>query len=278
MNALLKTKTALATATFAAAATLLAATQAVAQVTFYENDNFQGRSFTTKRQIGNLERWGFDDRASSAVVLSDRWEVCEDVRFRGRCVILRPGRYPSLAAMGIDDGVLSVRTVNKGARYDENRYAPPPIPVYDNRRRNGEELYEANITAVRVVVGPPTQRCWVEREQIVQNSGSNNAPAVIAGALLGGILGHQVGGGRGNDLATAGGAVAGAALGSNLGSNSGGQVVVTQNVQRCTSVPNQNHPDYWDVTYLFRGQEHRIQMSTPPGRTVTVNRLGEPRS
>lgn len=278
MNVLLKTKTALATATLATAATLLVASQAFAQVTFYENDNFQGRSFTTQRQIGDFQRWGFNDRASSVVVMSDRWEVCEDIRFSGRCVILRPGRYPSLAAMGINDGVSSVRIVNRGARYDEDRYAPPPMPVYDNRRRSGEGLYEANITSVRAVVGPPTQRCWVEREQMVQNSGGANAPAVIAGAVLGGILGHQVGGGRGNDLATAGGAVAGAAIGSNIGSNSGGQVVVTQNVQRCSTVPNQSQPDYWDVTYIFRGQEHRIQMTTPPGRTLMVNRLGEPRS
>lgn len=280
MNALLKTKTALATAALATAATLLVATQAIAQVTFYENDNFQGRSFTTERRINNFERWGFNDRASSVVVINNRWEVCEDIRFGGRCVILRPGRYPSLSAMGVNDRVSSVRMVGANARVDDNRYAPPPpLPVYDNRRRSGEGLYEANVTSVRAVVGPLTQRCWVEREQIVQNSGGANAPAVIAGALLGGILGHQVGGGRGKDLATAGGAVAGAAIGSNLGSNSGsGQQVVTQDVQRCTSTPNQDRPDYWDVTYIFRGQEHRIQMTTPPGRTVTVNRLGEPRS
>lgn len=278
MNVLLKTKTALATATLATAATLLVASQAFAQVTFYESDNFQGRSFTTQQQINDFQRFGFNDRASSVVVMNNRWEVCEDIRFSGRCVVLRAGRYPSLSAMGINDRVSSVRMIGSNARVDDNRYAPPPIPVYDNRRRNGEGLYEANVSSVRAVVGPPTQRCWVEREQMVQNNGGANAPAVIAGALLGGILGHQVGGGRGNDLATAGGAIAGATIGSNIGSNSGGQVVVTQNVQRCSTVPNQSQPDYWDVTYIFRGQEHRIQMATPPGRTVTVNRLGEPRS
>jgi len=40
----------------------------------------------------NFERYGFDERASSAVVSSERWEVCDDIRFRGRCVVLRPGR------------------------------------------------------------------------------------------------------------------------------------------------------------------------------------------
>jgi uncharacterized protein YcfJ len=36
-------------------------------------------------------------------------------------------------------------------------------------------------------------------------------------------------------------------------------------------------PAYWDVTYDYRGTQHRIQMSSPPGNTVAVNRDGEPR-
>lgn len=252
------------------------ATQAAAQVTFYENDNYQGRSFTTQQQVNNFQRYGFNDRASSVVVMNNRWEVCEDIRFGGRCVVLRAGRYPSLSAMGINDRVSSVRMVGSNARIDDDRYAPPaPLPVYDNRRRNGEGLYEANISSVRAVVGPPMQRCWVEREQIVQPQ--PNVPAAIVGGLIGGIIGHQFGGGTGKDLATAGGAIAGATIGSNAAGGGGAQVYA-QNVQRCATVPNQSQADYWDVTYIFRGQEHRIQMTTPPGRTITVNRLGEPRS
>ena len=51
-----------------------------------------------------------------------------------------------------------------------------------------------------------------------------------------------------------------------------------QDVQRCTTTTSQAQPDYWDVTYNFRGQEHRIQTTTPPGKTVTVNEHGEPRA
>jgi len=82
---------------------LVVAAHASAQVTFYEGEGFQGRSFTTRQQVGDFERFGFNDRASSAVVTSNRWEVCDNTRFNGRCVVLRPGRYPSLAAMGIND-------------------------------------------------------------------------------------------------------------------------------------------------------------------------------
>jgi uncharacterized protein YcfJ len=247
------------------------------KVTFYEGEGFSGRSFSTERKIGDFERFGFNDRASSVVVAGDRWEVCENPRFSGRCAVLRPGSYPSLAAMGLNDRVSSVRDVSRNARIDESRYAPAPVAQQDYRRRQNERLYEANVTSVRAVVGPPEQRCWVAQEQIPQEQCKANVPGAIAGALIGGILGHQVGNGRGNDLATVGGLVAGAAVGANV-NRGAGQAAATQDVKRCESVPSQARPSEWDVTYSFRGQEHRVQMTTPPGATVTVNEQGEPRA
>jgi uncharacterized protein YcfJ len=248
--------------------------QAVAEITFYERENFRGQTFTTNRQVGNLERFGFNDRASSAVVLGEPWEVCDDARFGGRCKVLRPGRYPSLAAMGINDRISSVRDLDRSARIDESRYAPAPIAVYDNRRRNNERLYEANVTSSRVVVAAAEKRCWVEQEQ-VQGKPGYNIPGAVIGGILGGVLGHQIGSGRGNDVATVGGVVGGAAVGANVNRDRQTQ---TQDVQRCENVPSQSQADYYDVTYNFRGQEHRIQMTTPPGSTVTVNEKGEPRA
>jgi uncharacterized protein YcfJ len=172
--------------------------------------------------------------------------------------------------------VSSVRTISSQARYDEDRYAPAPMPVYDDHRRANERVYEANVTSVRAVVGPPEQRCWVEREQVVADHGGVNVPGAIVGAVVGGVLGHQVGGGRGQDIATAGGAVAGAAIGANVGR--GTQQVQTRDVQRCAATTSQGRPDYWDVTYNFRGTEHRMQTTAPPGPTVTVNKQGEPRA
>lgn len=354
-------KTALAVAAVAIAA------QASAQVTFFEQDNFQGRSFTTERQVNNFQRFGFNDSASSVTVAGERWEVCEDIRFRGRCVVLRPGNYPSLTAMGLNDRVSSVKPINRNVRVDERRYAPMvavpqvtfyqqdnfrgqsftteqgvlnfqsqnfndrassvlvtsgqwevcedarfggrcailregrypsmqgtglnnrissarlvsneapnPVAAPDYRQRNNERLFEANVTSTRAVVGTPEQRCWVEKEQIAQNNA--NVPAAIAGALIGGILGHQVGGGTGKDLATVGGALAGAAMGNQVGRNGSTDQAATRDVQRCENVAGQTRPQYWDVTYNFRGVDHRVQMTTPPGATVTVNAQGEPRA
>ena len=258
------------------AAGLAASTQAAAQIVFYEHDGFEGRSFTSEGAVGDFQRFGFNDRASSVVVLRERWEVCENARFGGRCVVLRPGRYDSLNALGLNDRVSSARMVSRNARVEDQRFAPPPQPVYDNYRRKNERLFEADITSVRAILGPPERRCWMEREQVSQGRGDANIPGAVVGALIGGVLGHQVGGGRGKDVATVGGAVAGGAIGANVGRD--GYSGSNQDVQRCADVQGQNRPDHWEVTYNFRGQEHRVQTTNPPGRTITVNAEGEPRA
>ena len=258
-----------------AALALLGIGNAAAQVTLYENQDFTGRSVRAVDEVVNLERSGFNDRASSLVVEGGRWEVCEDSRFSGRCVVLRQGQYDNLSAMGLNNSVSSLRPVNSNAR-NYNAQGAYAAGGYDYQRRKDERLFEAQVVNVRAVVGPPEQRCWVEQEQVVQQgSGNVNVPGAIAGAVIGGILGHQIGGGRGKDIATAGGAVGGAALGANVG-RSGGSEVVTRDVQRCANVGSER-PAYWDVTYNFRGIEHRAQMTSPPGATILVNRDGEPR-
>ncbi len=246
-----------------------------ASVTFYEREGYSGRTLSTQQDVGDFRRASFNNMASSAVVTGGRWEVCDAVGFTGRCVVLSPGHYASLDTIGLNDSVSSVRSVSPTAGYDSDRHTAPAA-YHDYRRRDNEQLYEARVTAVRAVVGTPEQRCWIEREQVSKDRSEANVPAAIAGALIGGILGHQVGGGRGKDLATAGGAVAGAVVGANIGRGEGTQQA--QDVQRCTNVPSQARPDYWDVSYNFRGQEYRMQMASPPGPTVTVNAQGEPRA
>lgn len=248
------------------------------QVIFYEAEGFQGRSFTADKQVDDFARTGFNDRASSVVVLGQRWEVCNNSRFGGDCMVLNPGRYPSLAAIGINDRISSVRPLEANVRVEERRFAPSPLPVYDNRRRQDERIFEANVTSARAVVGPPEQRCWMEREEVAATRGDANVGGAVLGALIGGVLGHQVGGGVGKDIATAGGAVAGGVIGSNVGRNNSGTAATTRDVQKCASQPSTAAPAFWDVTYNFRGVDHRIQMTTQPGATIPVNAKGEPRS
>jgi len=246
--------------------------QAMAQITFYEHDGWHGRTFAANGPVDNFQSVGFNDRASSVVVDGGRWEVCTDAYFRGRCVVLKPGSYQSLSGMGMNDRISSVRPVDHRDHYDNE--APPPMPqaTYAYRRRPEEQIFEVPVTSVHAVFGSPEQRCWVDREQVTEPSRNNGAGTVV-GAILGGVLGHQIGGGSGRQVATAGGAIAGAVIGSNAG---GGSTTYDRDVRHCDHVANQA-PAYWDVTYNYRGVEHHTQLAGAPGNTIPVNGNGEPR-
>lgn len=257
-------------------AAVLFGAQAVAQVTFYEGEGFRGRAFTTNQRVGNFERFGFNDRASSVVVERGRWEACDQPRFEGNCVILRRGSYDSLERMGLQDSISSVRPLEGNRPVAVAAPEPLAAPTYEYRRRPNERVYEVPITSVRAVVGPPNQRCWMERQQVRPAPGQANVGGALLGGLIGGVLGHQVGGGSGKDLATVAGAVGGAVVGSNV---AGGAAVgpIGRDVQRCETTQSTT-PAYWDVTYNYRGAEHHVQMSAPPaGNTILVNANGLPR-
>jgi uncharacterized protein YcfJ len=258
-----------------AVAALIAATHAAAQVTFYEGEGFRGRAFTTNSEVGDFARKGFNDRASSVVVDRGRWEVCEHQRFKGRCVVLRRGNYETLGQLGLENAISSVRPADNRRRYDEPS-AQMDTPNYAWRRRANERVFNAPVTSVHAVMGQATERCWVERQQVSEPSrGDRNVGGAIAGALIGGVLGHQVGGGSGKDLATAGGAVAGGVIGSNVGRDND-HAYASRDVRRCENTTS-GTPAYWDVTYNFRGQDHSMQMTQAPGATIAVNGNGEPR-
>src|SRR5881392_1283058 len=126
-----------------ATAALVVAGHAAAQITLYEGEGFRGRAVTVNDRVWNLDRAGFNDRASSIIVERGRWELCEYPRFEGRCVILRRGSYPSLREVGLNNEISSIRPAGNRRRVEE---LPPPVatvePAYEWRRRPNEAVYE----------------------------------------------------------------------------------------------------------------------------------------
>jgi uncharacterized protein YcfJ len=153
-----------------AACGLAMATHAAAQITLYGREDFQGRSFQPEERVRNLERYGFNNRASSAVVERGRWQVCEGPRFEGRCVVLRRGSYPSLREMGLNNAVSSVR------RIEREQVAQP---AYGQPNVGG--------AVIGGVVG------GLLGHQV--GGGSGKSAATIGGAIAGAAIGSQVGGG-----------------------------------------------------------------------------------
>ena len=91
------------------------------------------------------------------------------------------------------------------------------------------------------------------------------------GAVAGGLLGHMVGGGKGNTVATVAGAVGGGYAGNRIeASHQQGQVVTS--VQRhCDTVnnPNGNIVAY-DVHYVYNGVTRTVRMDHDPGDRVQL--------
>lgn len=250
----------------------LAASSSHAALTMYERNAFDGRSVTLQERMGNFDRVGFNDAARSLIVDQERWEVCDDVRFSGRCVVLRPGRYPNLNAFGLGNRISSARPLAWNEEVSDSRYAPPPPEYHGWMRQPEERVSTANIVDVRAVVGPPEQRCWVERQEYYTSRGDNVVPGAITGAVIGNIIGHSFGAGG----QTAGG-LAGAAIGAQIGAANSPGVVSTRDIQHCRTTAS-SAVDYWDVTYQYGGVEHHVQMTSPPqGATIYVNDRGEPR-
>jgi beta/gamma crystallin len=102
----------------AATLMLVAAGAAAAELTLYGREGFRGRELRSNDAIVNLANSGFNDRASSVVIRDGVWQLCDDAYFRGNCVTLQPGRYPSLREIGLDNRVSSARELGG--------YGPPP--------------------------------------------------------------------------------------------------------------------------------------------------------
>lgn len=132
------------------AAGLVIAGQATAQIMLFQDDGFRGRGFSADRPIENFANSGFNDEVSSAEVRGGVWQVCTDAYFQGRCIVLRPGNYPSLRSMGLNDQVSSVRPLEHYGRNDEHGYREHDRysergwdHPYDDRYNDGRWDYDA---------------------------------------------------------------------------------------------------------------------------------------
>ncbi|MBJ7311737.1 beta/gamma crystallin-related protein [Rugamonas sp. CCM 8940] len=100
------------------AALLLAALNQVSaqagELTLFSRPDFGGQDVSLRGATSDLNQRDFNDRASSAVVRSGTWEVCEHADFGGRCMILERGEYPTLRRF--DNLISSAREIDRGNR------------------------------------------------------------------------------------------------------------------------------------------------------------------
>ena len=99
----------------------LGATSALADITLYEHAEFGGAHVTLRGSSADISGTGFNDKTSSIVVRSGRWEVCTNSNFRGTCTVLTRGEYPVLQA-NMNDRISSAREAGdrRGNRRDRD--------------------------------------------------------------------------------------------------------------------------------------------------------------
>jgi hypothetical protein len=87
-------------------------------ITLYSDSDFRGQSVTLDSDTPSLSDVDFNDRASSILVTTGTWQVCEHADFSGRCEEFGPGEYRELS--GFNDVASSVRQID-GDGHDRRR-------------------------------------------------------------------------------------------------------------------------------------------------------------
>ena len=120
---------------------------------------------------------------------------------------------------------------------------------------------------------PQTQRvCTVENVPVQTTVNTSTAGDVITGAIIGGVIGHQIGDGRQRKDNRNIGAV----LGGMIGGSSKNQTIVGQRqVEQCqnqTTYVYENRIRGYEVTYELEGQTKTVRMNRDPGSYIRVQR------
>lgn len=132
-------------------------------------------------------------------------------------------------------------------------------------------------TPIKETVKSPRQECrnvTLTHRRPVQDE--NRIAGSVLGAVAGGVLGHQFGGGRGRDVATVAGALAGGYAGNQVQGGLQQRDTYTTTEQRCKTVYDKQEKMLgYDVTYKIGNQQGKIRMENDPGTRIPLDRNGQ---
>ena len=129
-----------------------------------------------------------------------------------------------------------------------------------------------NVVEATETVQTPREVCEdvpVTRQAPVKDE--NKILGTVAGVVLGGVLGNQVGGGTGKKLATVAGAAAGGYAGNKVQGNMQAKDTYTTTERRCRTVTDTSQKVIgYDVTYRLGDKESTGRMDRRPGSRIPV--------
>jgi uncharacterized protein YcfJ len=158
-----------------------------------------------------------------------------------------------------------------GANSSTTAYAPPAPPAAPAPPAGPEYAQVVSVVPVQGAYATPHQVC---RDEVITRTAPPSDQHQIAGtaigAVAGGLLGNQVGHGKGRTLATVAGAVGGGYVGKEIEASHQQNQVTQSVVQHCETVAGSNRVTGYDVTYVSEGVQHTTRMDHDPGNRVLV--------
>ncbi|WBM69194.1 glycine zipper 2TM domain-containing protein [Buttiauxella sp. WJP83] len=132
-------------------------------------------------------------------------------------------------------------------------------------------------TPIKETVKTPRKECQnvtVTHRRPVQDE--NRIIGSALGAVAGGVIGHQFGGGRGKDVATVVGALGGGYAGNQVQGNMQDRDTYTTTEQKCKTVYDKSEKMLgYDVTYRIGDQQGKIRMDKDPGKQIPLDNNGQ---
>ena len=148
------------------------------------------------------------------------------------------------------------------------------MDVFDRGPQYAQVL---SATPIKESIKQPRQECrnvTLTHRRPVQDE--NRITGSVLGAVAGGVLGHQFGGGRGRDVATVAGALAGGYAGNQVQGSMQSRDTYTTSEQRCKTVYDKQEKMLgYDVTYKIGDQQGKIRMENDPGTRIPLDRNGQ---
>ena len=133
------------------------------------------------------------------------------------------------------------------------------------------------VDPVKTQIKTPREVCkdvTVTRQKPVQDQ--HQIAGTVLGAVAGGLLGNQIGGGTGKKIATVAGAAGGGYAGNKIQEGMQERDTYTTPQTRCNTVNDISDKVVgYDVRYMLDGKEGKVRMDRDPGNQIPVNKEGQ---
>ena len=128
------------------------------------------------------------------------------------------------------------------------------------------------VEPVKETIRTPREVCrevTVTRQRPVQDS--NRIAGTAAGAVVGGLLGNQIGGGNGKKIATVAGAIGGGYAGNQVQGRMQANDTYSTTETRCNTVTDTHDKIVgYDVKYDIGGEIGKVRMDRDPGERIPL--------